>query len=75
MYMTGEGRPPGSYFAGEGEGWQVVGPPHKRRHLLYDESRRSSSSSLVADETAGEVLDRVRKALFHSVAFAKYLKR
>jgi hypothetical protein len=66
----GEGRPPIDYQVGEGGGWTTVGPPHKRKHMLY-----SADSNNDTTDKAGDLLDNVRKALFHSKAFAKYLHR
>eukprot|EP01041_Mallomonas_annulata_P012573 gene12573-26479_t len=34
---AGHGRPPVSYEMGSGEGWRVIGPTHKRRHMIFDE--------------------------------------
>ena len=75
------------YFVGAENGWKLVGPPHKRRHLLYNCEDKITSdipvtkefstklSEFKADLPPGMLLDMVRVDLMHSVAFAKYLKR
>jgi hypothetical protein len=95
----GGGRAPRSYTVGseseegeggssQGQGWAIVGPPHKRRYLSFDAGRgeelaekssnidnKSSSSNSSSSSRCGQLLDRCRHELFESVAFSKLLRR
>ena len=51
-------------------GWTAVGPPHMRKHLLYEEGTSSSG----ALKSPGQLLEAVRTNVFHSPIFAKYLE-
>ena len=72
-YELGKGRAPKNYQLGIGNGWQIVGPPHKRRYLLYDNDVNSSSNTN-DDATAGLLLNEVR-ALFRTPEFSRYVKK
>lgn len=90
---VGHGKPQLNYTLGTtsaaGEGWQLVGPPHKRRHLLYSASSAVAQGELsqllppqgkagkTFDDEAhlDRLLDTVRQKLFRSPVFAKYLQK
>ena len=54
-------------------GWSTVGPPHKRKHLLYEQESKNNSSSNESVKTPGQLLEAIRTNVFHSSIFAKYL--
>ena len=55
------------------QGWSTVGPPHKRKHLLYEQEAKNNGSNNEAVKTPGQLLEAVRTNVFHSSIFAKYL--
>ncbi len=83
----GRGKCPPSYSvgtakagAGKCAGWEAIGPPHKRRYLVFDpacgqewseKDQRGSDATMAA----GGLLDRCRHELMESPAFAKLLRR
>lgn len=81
--QLGAQRPPSGYSVGVSEVWKVVGPPHKRRHLLY--SPPDPSTAAVAGggkggeggegaEEAGCALYSVMQELLRSPAWGRYLE-
>jgi prolyl 3-hydroxylase /prolyl 3,4-dihydroxylase len=85
----GNGQPSLDYTAGiseeGGSKWAIVGPTHKRRHLVYSNTGTSTGkgangkahgkSHAHPAHEVGKRLDEVRQSLFHSPVFAKYLKK
>jgi Rps23 Pro-64 3,4-dihydroxylase Tpa1-like proline 4-hydroxylase len=66
----GRGKPSVDYNTGNGNGWNIVGPPHKRRHLLYDEELEIKDKC-----NSGELLNDIRNQVFRSPQFIRYLHR
>lgn len=78
--QCGHGTPQLNYELGASAHWELVGPPHKRRHLLYaTEAAEATNGSHSSGETAlsdavGERLDAIRREVFRSPLFARYLQ-
>ncbi|GIM01673.1 hypothetical protein Vretimale_6471 [Volvox reticuliferus] len=63
------------YLAGVRDCWAAVGPPHKQRYLRYGGGSGADNSNGNADgSSAGVLMDRVRRELLASGAFARLLK-
>ena len=74
---AGHGKPQLDYALGTSEAWELVGPPHKRRHLVYQPSSAGESAATAkktAQDEVGAQLDAIRQQLFRSAVFAKYLQ-
>ncbi len=67
----GKCNPQLNYEKGMTEKWKVVGPPHKRRYLIFDGDNTTSANK--ADQVGTE-LDEIRKTLFNSPSFVRYLR-
>ena len=70
-YELGKGRSPKGYELGIGNGWHIVGPPHKRRYLLHDGTINNNSND---DSNIGLLLTEIR-ALFRTPEFRRYIKK
>ena len=76
----GHGAPQLNYSVGRSAHWELVGPPHKRRHLLYNTDTPSSPSDAPStddrklSDQVGKQLDAIRREVFRSPVFAKYLQ-
>eukprot|EP01040_Poterioochromonas_malhamensis_P006332 gene6332-6819_t len=68
----GKGKPSLDYTIGIKDGWNVLGPAHKRRYLSYQPSSSSESSDSVYAEV-GKLLDQLKTELFTHPAFVKFL--
>jgi hypothetical protein len=75
-YELGNGRSPKNYELGIGNGWQLVGPPHKRRYLLHNDSSNTTNTTNTTndDSTIGLLLTEIRE-LFRTPAFSRYVKK
>lgn len=72
---VGHGKPQLDYTVGTSDAWQLVGPPHKRRHLVYSEGAAASTTpGITHSDAVGAQLDAIRRKLFRSAVFAKYLR-
>jgi Rps23 Pro-64 3,4-dihydroxylase Tpa1-like proline 4-hydroxylase len=77
----GKCKPQLQYEKGITENWKIVGPPHKRRYLTYSSHHQvqgektsiTSNNNNKADQV-GEELNEIRKSLFNSPAFTRYLR-
>jgi Rps23 Pro-64 3,4-dihydroxylase Tpa1-like proline 4-hydroxylase len=67
--QLGDGARPANYDLGVGNGWELLGPPHKRRYLKYASTASSGGGEKNAIEAS---LESVSK-LFQSASFARYL--
>jgi Rps23 Pro-64 3,4-dihydroxylase Tpa1-like proline 4-hydroxylase len=77
----GHGAPQLNYTLGTSSHWELVGPPHKRRHLLYrddttagPEANNGQAGQTALSDTVGAQLDAIRRELFRSELFARYLQ-
>jgi len=71
---AGHGKPQLNYALGTTDAWELVGPPHKRRHLVYTPSEGENTTKKSAEDEVGAQLDAIRQQLFRSAVFAKYLQ-
>jgi Rps23 Pro-64 3,4-dihydroxylase Tpa1-like proline 4-hydroxylase len=79
---VGNGHCPPSYQVGlhPPSSWKVVGPPHKRRHLVY-ECTNDAGDGEIGDNCEnvhgqlGQGLATLREKLFRSAAFARYCEK
>ena len=71
---AGHGKPQLNYSLGTSDAWQLVGPPHKRRHLAYNPTTSSDDTKKTPQDEVGAMLDAIRQQLFRSAVFAKYLQ-
>ena len=72
----GKGRAPSGYDAATSDAWRAVGPPHKRRHLLF---HPPSAPAPLVDKlspalSVGLELHALARGLFRSRAFARLLE-
>jgi len=73
----GNNEPVLDYHIGTNEEWKAVGPAHKQRFLQY-ESKEQKSLDASNDpnlNNAGEYLDHLRKTVFQSGTFGRWLGR
>jgi hypothetical protein len=79
----GHGEPQLNYTLGASAVWELVGPPHKRRHLMYASSdaaaapttgKSAKDDTTALSDAVGAQLDAIRREVFRSAVFAKYLQ-
>lgn len=72
----GHSLPQLDYTKGINNGWQLVGPPHKKRYLAYKgvDNNNISNDNKNYYQLAGQLMNDVNEKLFKSKIFAKYLK-
>ena len=68
----GDMQNPSSYDVGVNDGWKIVGPPHKRRHLLYNKKEANVKD---CNSSMGSSLCHISEVLFQSQVFSRYLHR
>lgn len=68
---VGNGAPPSGYNVGANDGWEMVGPPHKRRYLRYSKNNNTSSPA----GAIGKIMQELKQSLFQSPAFFRFLAK
>lgn len=76
----GLGKPQLHYEKGLTEAWELIGPPHKRRYLRYEQGNNQKEKETVngKDPTevankVGELMHKITSTFLTSKVFAKYL--
>eukprot|EP01038_Epipyxis_sp_PR26KG_P010541 gene10541-14163_t len=72
---VGNSKPQLNYNVGITNKWKIVGPPHKRRYLLYPDDSDTVIENESIEDYCGQLLDQIRKSLFRTVPFMNYLQK
>ena len=70
----GKGKAQLDYDIGSNANWSIIGPSHMRRHLVYKDDNQENKT-IDSNIAVGRALEKIRKGLFNSSTFCKYLKK